>query len=132
MFSKRIQKYYYFKFNDIRDHLTICYAIVVYELSLERLRLEEKEKTGMWRKVVCFFKGNSSINARRMLSTLKTSILWRFLNETKAITTTTICVKNNQHRRRLNTTTRIFSDRVNSSVFYSIKTTFFQSKRLNW
>lgn len=60
-----------------------------------------------------------------MLSTLKTSILWRFLNETKAITTATIYVKNYQHRRRLNTTTRIFSDRVNSSVHYSIKTTFF-------
>ncbi|XP_052676729.1 threonine synthase-like 1 isoform X3 [Crassostrea angulata] len=48
-----------------------------------------------------------------MLSTLKTSIIWRFLNETKAITTTTISVNNYQHRRRLNTTTRIFSDRSN-------------------
>ncbi|XP_022302794.1 threonine synthase-like 1 isoform X3 [Crassostrea virginica] len=48
-----------------------------------------------------------------MLSTLKTSSLWRFLNETKALTSTTLSIKKYQHRRRLNTTTRIFSDRYN-------------------
>ncbi|XP_062608872.1 threonine synthase-like 1 [Saccostrea cucullata] len=47
-----------------------------------------------------------------MLSTLRNSVLWRFV-ETQAITCTAFRIRSFQQQRRLNTTTRIFSEKYN-------------------
>ncbi|XP_061187599.1 threonine synthase-like 1 isoform X2 [Saccostrea echinata] len=47
-----------------------------------------------------------------MLSTLRNSVLWRFV-EAQTITCTTLRIRGYQQQRRLNTTTRIFSEKYN-------------------